>query len=155
MVAYSFKERFVDPIQMGLGTLGMPEAIPGEAIVGGRIIRPKRQTIRANGKRRHARAGEVVQLYYGMRTKFCRSIGVAKCTEAPPIYLGFGAGSAPLDRVRIFRTSLDEITGAKNLDAFARLDGFDDWADMRAFWQSEHQGITDFSGTLIEWEPIR
>lgn len=45
MVAYSYKRRFVTPIRVGLGLL------------------PKRQTIRAHGLRRHARAGEELQHY--------------------------------------------------------------------------------------------
>ncbi len=52
MVAYSFKQRFLDPIVSGTKT----------------------QTIRGNGKRRHARVGDSLQLYCGMRTKACMKI---------------------------------------------------------------------------------
>jgi hypothetical protein len=46
MVAYSFAPQFIDTIRSGT----------------------KCQTIRPIGKRRHARTGEPVQLYTGMRT---------------------------------------------------------------------------------------
>ena len=48
MVAYSFKRRFREPILAG----------------------SKQQTIRADRKR-HARRGEALQLYTGMRTTQC------------------------------------------------------------------------------------
>ena len=51
MVAYSFKRLFVPAIEAGT----------------------KRQTIRGPRKR-HARVGEPVQLYQGMRTSHCRRI---------------------------------------------------------------------------------
>ena len=65
MSAYSFKRRFVNPIRVGLCLdpifqIGKHEVSEMEA-----PIRPKRQTIRAEGKRRHARPGEIVQLYHG------------------------------------------------------------------------------------------
>lgn len=55
MVAYNFQSRFAGPIKRG----------------------EKSHTIRKNGKRRHARPGEPLQLYTGMRTKSCKKI-VAK-----------------------------------------------------------------------------
>lgn len=83
MVAYSFRQRFVAPIQVGLGTI---EHIPGTEYA------PKRQTIRANRKR-HARPGEELQLYCGMRTKGCFLIGRARCTSVSGVRLQFGLGS--------------------------------------------------------------
>lgn len=77
MVAYSFKKQFIKPVQAGLGIL---DPSPENS-----LITPKRQTIRAIGKRRHAREGENIQLYYGMRTKQCTSIGVARCSAVTPI----------------------------------------------------------------------
>jgi len=56
MVAYSFKAQFREPILAGT----------------------KRQTIRADRKR-HARLGEALQLYTGMRTRQCKLIGRATC----------------------------------------------------------------------------
>jgi hypothetical protein len=65
-VAYSFQRRFVAPILAGT----------------------KRQTIRAERKR-HARPGEVVSLYHGMRTRQCFLIAQAPCVDVQPIRLQF------------------------------------------------------------------
>jgi hypothetical protein len=62
MVAYSFQPMFELPIVLGT----------------------KRQTIRAAGKRRHARAGDTLQLYLGMRTPRCRLLATASCADIRP-----------------------------------------------------------------------
>lgn len=149
MVAYSFKKQFVDPIKVGLGL--DPIESPPE------FVKPKRQTIRTIGKRRHARPGEVVQLYYGMRTKQCMSIGVGRCTEARDIVLTFGK----LSGVSIGGTHMPDGTQQRQecylgdgLDEFAQKDGFGCWKEMVEFWNENH-GLDEFNGKLIEWEPIR
>lgn len=63
MVAYSFHADFIGPILSGRKT----------------------STIRPDGKRRHARAGELLQLYVGMRTPDCVRLLQAPCTRAVPI----------------------------------------------------------------------
>jgi hypothetical protein len=130
---------------IGLG--GMIEPWQGLRIAAGLEIRPKRQTIRAIGKRRHARPGEVLQLYYGMRTKQCRSIGVAKCTAVYPINISVGEHSL------IVQFDGTTVTHG-HIHNFARADGFDHGEDMLAFWKKEH-GVGQFQGVLIRWEPIR
>jgi hypothetical protein len=130
VVAYSFKERFIAPIEQGA----------------------KLQTIRAFGKRRHAQPGETLQLYYAMRTKQCRLIRTTKCeavsgvtirlTDSPQVVETAGSAWGGARTV---------INGASALDDFARSDGFTDWADMRAFWAKEHPGVDVFEGVLIRW----
>lgn len=163
MVAYSFRKRFVAPIRAGLGLImkdddgnwlrcesvvepGMTTAVPfdpdkhlePEA-------RPKRQTIRAVGKRRHARPGDIVQLYHGMRTKQCFKIGDGRCTEVLPIRIVVKEHSMSVE--------LDgRHIGGGMLRKFARSDGFDHAEDMHAFWKTEH-GLGEFVGVLIRWEP--
>lgn len=140
MVAYSFKEQFVRPIALGLGHqlcrgIEIPET-----------IKPKRQTIRAIGKRRHARPGEVVQLYHAMRTKQCFQIGVGRCTNVFDIRISVAGAYIELDGERHrYRNWLDK---------FASRDGFASWSEMRSFWRDNH-GTEIFDGLLIEWEPIR
>jgi hypothetical protein len=129
MVAYSFKHRFVDPIRRGLDS-----AYPDQ-----RGVRPKRQTIRADRKR-HARPGEIIQLYHGMRTKHCFLIGQARCVSIFPIRLSVGTSSIVMNN-RV-------VTGD-----FARADGFDGAVDMLEFWKNEH-GIGHWSGVIIKWEPL-
>lgn len=133
MVAYSFKQRFATPILAGL--------VPGPLVAG-----MKRQTIRADRKR-HARPGEELQLYTGMRTASCQLLGRAACTSVLPIRLLLG--STPLVEIG----GEPVIAGAKGLDLFAQRDGFGDWPDLCGFWAAEHEALTDFSGQLIRWEP--
>lgn len=149
MVAYSFKRRFVEPIRWGLG-LGL-DLSAATAKIG----TPKRQTIR--GKRaRHARPDEELQLYCAMRTKSCFLIGRAQCTDTMGISLYFhrpgNRGILRNDSVRCAATGY--LRRAKQLDAFARSDGFEDWNAMRAFWDEEHDGIREFEGHIIFWEPL-
>lgn len=123
MVAYSFKQRFVEPIQFG----------------------EKRQTVRG-GRRRHARPGDMLQLYTGMRTKACkRIVRDVLCTSALPVTLVFGEDE-PL-RVIVAGAYMDP-------DYFAHCDGFKDQHDLVAFWRAEHavQPGDSFHGTLIEWD---
>ncbi len=123
MVAYSFNKQFIAPIIEG----------------------SKRQTIRAYRKR-HARPGEMMQLYTAMRTKYCRAIGVSVCRMVAPITLDFEA-----ERIRYpFERGMTTIF-PPGLDAFAADDGFTDWAQMRAFWAQAHPEVSVFEGVLIRW----
>lgn len=134
MVAYSFKERFVDPIRVGLSRVSLSFD-----------CLPKRQTIRAHRKR-HARPGEDLQLYRGMRTRQCFLIGRARCVSVHAVTITVGKHTMP--------TSLDGAhIGGGHLHDFAQADGFASAEDMLAFWQAEH-GIGKFEGVLIRWEPL-
>ena len=126
MVAYSFRTRFVAPILAGA----------------------KRQTIRA-ARKRHARPGDELQHYTGMRTKHCKLIGVATCADVRPITILFDDDRDDLEGVI---TKGWMLSG--DLDEFARLDGFSSWADLKAFWRAEHPGVDEFDGTLIMWGPL-
>ena len=120
MVAYSFQQRFVAPILAGT----------------------KHQTIRAERKR-HARKGETLQLYTGMRTRHCSLIGVALCTDVSRLRLGIEGD---------WLEARDWRWHARGrLDGFARDDGFADWPEMQHFWRQQHPGIPIFTGVLIRW----
>lgn len=130
MVAYNFKRAFVDDIAAGI----------------------KRQTIRLP-RRRHARPGEAVQLFTGMRTKYCQKI------IADPICVG-------VDEIIIdVRSSsrLIEINGipldltSNEADLYAIGDGFGGQKPpvrpidfMLAWWRATH-GAVLFSGVVIRW----
>lgn len=131
MVAYSFKAQFREPILAGT----------------------KRQTLR-NERRRHARSGEELQLYTGMRTRQCALIGRVKCWGVSNIRIDFEHGRVEsLDTGRAW-TTLDD------LNAFALRDGFASWSELRQFWLHEH-GLRDASrrlrlpaawtGVMISW----
>lgn len=142
MVAYSFKGRFVDPIRVGLGIYRGD----GETALRAAWPAAKRQTIRAIGKRRHARPGETLQLYCGMRSPQCFKIGDARCTSVDPAQILVTEQSIPI-----------KIAGhwlpGSTVDDFARADGFEHGEDMLAFWLEEH-GLGEFNGVLIKWEPL-
>lgn len=147
MVAYSFQERFIKPIEVGLSSVRLsfdPD--------------PKTQTIRAEGKRRHARPGEAVQLYYAQRTRQCRLIGVARCVAAPSIRIYVKKDCVEVGAIPHLAMNKRVIASAGALDAFARSDGFEDWCEMKRFWSDEHGDVArlgPFVGRLIMWEPIR
>lgn len=159
MVAYSYKRQFVNPIRVGLGQDPWTE-LNGKPLVEDLEIpiRPKRQTIRAFGKRRHARPGETLQLYHGMRTRQCVSIGVARCISFEGVLLKWSEWPSfvtfdVMEREPGTWRRVGKTRAVKDVEEFARDDGFASFADMRAFWLAEHGGQT-FEGALIKWEPI-
>ena len=156
MVAYSFQRRFVAPICLGLG-----RDIPIGFEVGSGLAEqePKTHTIRRWGKekkpeepRRHARPGELVQLYHAQRTKSCIRLGVARCADALGIFINIGRPKGgPYIRI----DGREPFLKARELDAFARSDGFGDFGDMADFWTEHHRAImNDFRGVIVFWERI-
>jgi hypothetical protein len=124
MVAYSFKPRFVEPIREGR----------------------KRQTVRGN-RRRHARPGELIQLYCGQRTRSCFKIGEARCVEVKRVVLRFGF-RAPIITIN------GKVLGARATRAFARADGFSDIGEFAEFWREQHGAPDYWEGMVIYWEPL-
>lgn len=127
MVAYSYQRQFIDPTLSGR----------------------KIHTIRALGKRRHARSGEALQHYVGMRTKQCRLFARSTCEDAKPIRIEFSERDDLTDKVTIGDTV---ITGQK-LTPFAQSDGFAGWLEMRSFWLTTH-GLGVFDGVIIYWKDV-
>jgi hypothetical protein len=138
MVAYSFKARFAEPILAGT----------------------KLHTVRAPRKR-HARPGEGLQLYTGMRTRQCKLIARKTCAAVLAVIicpqddwvavqdLYPWPGIAP-EWALPTRRKLTYV----DVQDFARRDGFKDWEEMRAFWREEHPETRDqstFEGVLIGW----
>lgn len=150
MVAYSFKPRFVPMIQVGLGHR---PATPD--------ITPKTHTIRDQRKTRgreevfgHAYQGEALQLFCMQRSVDGYLIGNAICVQVQPILLNFKPSSEGVRSLALARERFGGvITKPKDLDSFARSDGFGDWADMRKFWADEHDGVTEYSGYIVQWKP--
>jgi hypothetical protein len=130
MVAYSFKKRF------------------GPLILAG----TKAQTIRADRKR-HARQGEQLQLYTGMRTRHCTLLGRPTCLSVMPVRLCFSERGA----TELFEVG-GELLSPARMEAFAREDGFESVEDMARFWWAEHPPEEGdriaFEGVLIRWQPL-
>lgn len=139
MVAYGFKKQFIEPILAGLGEMDAG------------AVRPKRQTIRAIGKRRHARPGEAIQLYTAMRTKQCRKIGDARCVSVEGVLLKWSEWPSFCTFDLKDGQRAGPTRPIKDMDEFARADGFAGFSAMKKFWADEHGGAT-FEGVLIKWE---
>ena len=129
MVAFSFKSRFVLPIELGT----------------------KQQTIR-NVRKRNARPGDGLQLMTGPRFQ-PRRIGTADCLAAGPIQIRLGA--SPSVHVEAIdgsgRLEPRFIFGHRDLDAFAVRDGFDEWPDLEAFWRETHDTSAPWAGRWTFW----
>lgn len=135
MVAYSFQKQFA------------------EAILEGR----KLQTIRGERKR-HARPGEEMQLYVGMRTRHCRLLARRMCISVHTITISFAGRDCDDGVVVTYGASARGIDNAllklpDGKDALARRDGFSSWSQLKAFWRIHHPGIDRFEGVLISWAP--
>jgi len=123
----------------------------------------KRQTVRADRKR-HARPGEPVQLYQGMRTRHCVKLVERDpiCSRVRPIEIAV----SDLMPVAIVSITIDGIPlQREEIELFCRADGFApscvrdfglDGAtareNMGRFWL-KHHGQGRFEGVVIEWEP--
>lgn len=120
MVAYNFQARFAPAVEAGAKT----------------------STIRAIGKRRHARAGDDLQLYTGQRTTSCRMLKEAPCTAVRVIDI-------EADRIMVAGEVVRLGVDAVYAEALARQEGFADAEEMVAWFEASH-GLP-FSGLLIEW----
>ncbi len=121
---FNFKPRFLEPIRAGT----------------------KRQTIRAERKRMPVN-GDKMRLQHGSRFK-PQLIGFATAELVEPIRIDVEGGHLWLGGVHV-----EERSSAEDLDRFAVLDGFGDWADMRGFWRAEHKTAPMFTGFRTHWGP--
>lgn len=129
MVAYNFKTAFHDSIRSGI----------------------KRQTVRHAGKKRHARPGERVQIYQGLRTKAAaKLIPDPVCVRVDAIMILVGREyENDIGAIRI--NGIPLILGEAN--DFALRDGFDSLAQFGRFWRITH-GEGRFEGVVVVWEPV-
>lgn len=98
----------------------------------------KRQTIRRSSR---AKPGDAIQLYTGQRTKACRKLGDAICIDSG--YVGLTARGVTL---------WDASRYPRDIDEFARADGFKDYAAMWK-WFSERYETNSFTGYITRWRP--
>jgi hypothetical protein len=125
MVAYSFKSQFGEPI----------------------VSRRKRQTIRGPRKR-HARPGELLQLFTGMRTKYCvKLLDIDPiCKAVTPVFIDWGVGGLPI-WIDGYRLGKQEAMDFAYRDTAGDHDAL---MAMTLFWHAH--GVDRFTGFLIEWE---
>jgi hypothetical protein len=97
----------------------------------------KCQTVR---KTQRAKKGDTLQLFTGQRTKACRKLREAECLYVDYVHI------APEGL-----TFGDTDKHAGNADAFAKRDGFKDYADLVA-WFTKKYGSPHFVGYVHRWK---
>ncbi|MBD2429218.1 ASCH domain-containing protein [Phormidium sp. FACHB-1136] len=127
MVAYNFKPQFAPLIASG----------------------QKCQTIRALGKRRHARAGDTLQLYTGQRTRSCRKLLDTVCTDAISIVMHPHKMGEVVTGLSIYLGHAECALDAASVDALAKADGFESISEFVDFFRER----LPFEGVLIQWRP--
>lgn len=128
MTAYSFQDRFVEPIWRGTKTHTLRE--------------PRR------GKAGHAKPGGQLQLYNRMRRKDCRLIARAVCSrQLSPVIIDFRL-STP-----IISVAARWICDTDELNDFAIADGFEDIDAMVRYWRDGRDVRRHEDLVLIGWDP--
>ena len=133
MVAYNFQKKFVLAIQAG----------------------KKHQTIRSYRKNnRHARVGESLQLYAGLRTKNCRKLfgKDPRCTSVDDVEIHITDGGK-IEQIVLSGRNLTsiEIEDFAKADGFIPADGLTARDAMGEFFLDYH-GTGLFKGCVIKWE---
>jgi hypothetical protein len=133
MPAINFQARFVPAVENGVARIRRRRMAHPD-------IRPKRQTIRAWRKDgRNPRAGCLLYLYTGMRTKKCRKLGEVRCRHTATIEIDANQ--------RVFMYGrllwLYQCEALAHADGFEHFETFIDWID-------QVHGLP-FSGWVIRW----
>ena len=100
----------------------------------------KRQSIRADKTARY-RTGRALQLYTGMRTKACR-----KLTMVDPVIIESVYCAVRPDYLTLGGPGYPKI----DMDEFAALDGFANYAELVQWFQDTYKQPT-FIGHCIRW----
>lgn len=110
----------------------------------------KRQTIRAPRRdgRPHARVGDTIKLYTGMRRPGCRLLREARVVMVKPVVIR--STDMDLGDRRLQAGSGNQYSDPDEFDNdFARIDGFDSFTAMAEWFDSVH-GLP-FEGVAIRW----
>lgn len=102
----------------------------------------KRQSIRPVRKNA-INVGDMIYLYTGQRTKACRFLGTAKCTETFSIAIKQERGKLP---IVIIANSIESVA------EIAKKDGFNSVEDFLAFFKNQYGN--EFFGLVIRWSKI-
>ena len=127
MPALNFKTQFADDVAFGI----------------------KRQTVRAHRKdgRAHAKIGDTIKLYTGMRTKACRLLATSTV---------YRVASVRIEAVEMFINghrlpmTIHDRDCEQTDNEFAVADGFKGFTEM-ADWFRDTHGLP-FEGVVIYWE---
>jgi uncharacterized protein YqfB (UPF0267 family) len=126
MGLYNFKERFTPRILDGSKT---------------HTIRPKRAI--------EDKPGNTLHLYTGLRTKKSRLLMRVSCVKIEEIAIEYHPESFLDDEPELYSVTIDGVELDRGeCEAFARRDGFENFADMMNFWQ----GRLPFRGQIVHWK---
>lgn len=128
MVALNFIKQFADDVESG----------------------KKNRTIRKSGKRKPPRVGDALQLFTGMRTRSCRKLADAICTNVRDIKVIPKYGEVHIRQQREINWFV--FDSDKSLGQLSSLDGFKSIEDFFAFFEKDLNASGAFEGYLIEWE---
>ena len=112
----------------------------------------KRQTIRANGKRKPFKKGDTLYLFTGMRTRSCERLGTEKCKSAVPFkIIQYDTVIATMYKIIIGEgfNAVQYNHCSKEIAQLAKDDGFRSVIDFIYFFKNTH-GLP-FHGQLIKW----
>ena len=112
----------------------------------------KRQTVRAPRKdgRPHAKRGDTIRLYTGMRTKSCELLAEATVTRVVAIRI---EPTCMYLNGKMVPSAIYDRNCEQTDNAFAKADGFDSFMEM-ASWFDDVHGLP-FEGTVIHWDEPR
>lgn len=122
MAIYNFKPQFADPIRSGAKT----------------------QTIRARGKRKPPKVGDLAHCYTGLRTQHVCLLGAFPIVRVDSISISSASRTVSVPTNGTWRP-MDEA----EIERLARHDGFASADEFFAFFTREHGGT--LSGYLVQW----
>lgn len=125
MVAYNFQKRFADAVESGR----------------------KRQTIRKGPAR--CKPGAALQLYTGQRTKGCRKLREAVCTEVRPIAIIYAYDRGGPFHGYDITLNWQRLESEADGRSLARADGFESAVDLCLWFEATH-GLP-FNGHVVNW----
>ena len=133
-----FKPRFVDPIQDGTKFFTMRNP---------RKVTPK--------------IGEVLHMYTGLRTKWCKLITkqhTLKCIQQAVIRVSRGNKPAPhirtLTSIKIEISVDGRVLNSNEISQFVKYDGFENCQDFAAYWLAEKKVVT-VTLDLFHWTDLK
>lgn len=122
---YNFKAQFADDVESGV----------------------KAQTIRSRRKR-PTKAGDMLYMFTGMRTKQCRKLGQWRCTSVEPIRI-----RAPVGKCFSGAVTLNDWKLTPNeIVSLALADGFGSTEEFYDFFSGQY-GVPTKDLEIIKWDP--
>lgn len=109
----------------------------------------KAQTMRQNRKDgRVPKPGDLIRMFTGMRTAYCKSIGSSVVIECFPVYMDLSDLRGRVIVSNGIRLHFGEM------ESFAKLDGFPSALAMLEWFQKTYRPSDSFHGFCVRWRPL-